>query len=137
MAQTYRTTALRRLGNTLLTPLIRLGVGPRGLHLLSVRGRKTGRLYTTPVNLVLRDGARYLVSPYRRDGWAANARAAGEVELRRGRRRERVRVEELAAAEAQENPITAPYFDAARGADESAFEAEASKHPVFRVRSSE
>jgi hypothetical protein len=70
-----------------------------------------------------------------------NARAAGQVELSRGRRSETVRVKELAPEAAapilkayvDRVPITRPYFDAAPDAPLAAFAAEAPKHPVFRI----
>jgi hypothetical protein len=51
-------------------------------------------------------------------------------------------VEELPAAERapvlaeyiQRVPITAPFFDAPRGAPPEAFASEAARHPVFRLR---
>ncbi len=70
-----------------------------------------------------------------------NARAAGQVELSRGRRSETVRVKELAPEAAapilkayvERVPITRPYFDVAPDAPLAAFAAEAPKHPVFQV----
>jgi deazaflavin-dependent oxidoreductase (nitroreductase family) len=141
MAKEFRYGWLRRLGNALVTPLIKLGVGPSGLHLLSVDGRKSGKTYTTPVNLIRRHGVRYLVSPYGERSWVKNAHAAGEVRLRRGGRQEQQRIRELTPHEAAPvlrayrrlNPVVAPYFEARPGDTEAAFEAEASRHPVFRL----
>jgi hypothetical protein len=70
-----------------------------------------------------------------------NARAAGQVELSRGRHTETVRVKELAPEAAapvlkayvQRVPITRPYFDVTPDAPLAAFAAEAPKHPVFQV----
>ena len=108
-----------------------------------MRGRKSGRIYSTPVRLV-ENGERWLVAPYGEVGWVRNARAAGEVTLRRGRRSETVKIEEISAAGAapvlrqyvQQVAVTRPFFDA--GPDSpleafEAFEAEASHHPVFRL----
>jgi hypothetical protein len=55
----YGVNVPSRLTSAIVTPLIRLGVGPRHLHLLSVAGRRTGRIYETPVSLVERDGRRW------------------------------------------------------------------------------
>jgi hypothetical protein len=74
-------------------------------------------------------------------GWVRNARAAGRVELSRGRRPETVRVRELGSEAAapvlkayvERVPITRPYFDAAPDAPLAAFVAEATRHPVFQV----
>jgi deazaflavin-dependent oxidoreductase (nitroreductase family) len=64
-----------------------------------VRGRKTGAPQSVPVNLLPLDGERYLVAPRGNTQWVRNARAAGEVELRVGRRVERVRLVEVPAAD--------------------------------------
>ena len=140
MAREYRYTPVRRFFNVLMEAALRAGIGPANSRLLMVRGRRTGKDYTTPVNLVLREGQAYLVSPYGERAWVKNARAEGEVTLRRGRTRERRRLEELGTKEAlpvladywQQNAITRPFFDARPGAP--GFEGEAARHPVFRLR---
>lgn len=141
MAASYRPTLLRRLGNVLITPLVRLGVAGKRAHILTVVGRRTGRRHSTPVLLVLEDGRRWLVAPYGERSWVKNARAAGFVELTRGRRTERARIEEVAPAEAAPvlreylrlTRVVAPFFDADRDSPLEAFAAEAARHPVFRV----
>ena len=142
MAERYRLTPPRRLLNAVVTPLARLGVGPANTYVLTVRGRRTGRLYRTPVTLVEHGGELWLVAPYGERSWVRNARAAGWVELRRGRRTTRSDVEELPAAERApilreyvgRVPIVERFFDAPRGAPVEAFAAEAARHPVFRLR---
>jgi deazaflavin-dependent oxidoreductase (nitroreductase family) len=137
----YRLTVPRRLINALVTPLVRLGMGPRHTYLLAVPGRSTGRIYRTPVTLVEDGARRWLVAPYGERNWVKNARAAGYVELRRGRRWERVRVEEVPPGERapvlhtylRQVPFTREFFDAAPGDPVAAFAAEADRHPVFRV----
>jgi deazaflavin-dependent oxidoreductase (nitroreductase family) len=129
------------LTSAIVTPLVRLGIGPRHLYLLSVPGRRTGRRYRTPVSLVQLDGQRWLVAPYGERNWVKNARASGSVELRRGRRTERVRVEDVPPAERApilqaylgQVPFTRGFFDAPPGAPVEAFAAEAHRHPVFRI----
>ena len=140
MAQTYQLTRPRRLINVVIRRLILLGLGGRHTYLLTVRGRKTGHLHSTPVTLV-EDGGRWLVAPYGDVGWVRNARAAGTVTLRRGRRSETVQIEEVGPAEAapvlreylRRVAITRPFFDAGVDSPLEAFEAEASRHPVFRI----
>lgn len=141
MAATYRLGVTRRLVNVLVTALLRAGLGPPRTYLLGVRGRKSGRLLTTPVTLVEEGGRRWLVAPYGEVGWVKNARAAGRVTLRRGRRAETRRIVELGPEEAApvlkryvtEAPITRPFFDARPTSDLAAFRAEAPRHPVFRL----
>ena len=75
------------------------GVSLLGSRVLTVRGRKTGTPQSVPVNLLPLDGERYLVAPRGNTQWVRNARVAGEVELRVGRRVERVRLVEVPAAD--------------------------------------
>jgi deazaflavin-dependent oxidoreductase (nitroreductase family) len=138
----YRLSPGRRLINLVVRPLARLGLtGPR-THLLTVPGRRTGKLWSTPVSIVRDGGERYLVAPYGDRNWVRNARAAGWVELRRGRRRERLAVEELAPAEAvpvlrryyELGRVTRPFFGVTLESSAEEWLAEAPRHPVFRLR---
>ncbi|MDQ3866252.1 MAG: nitroreductase family deazaflavin-dependent oxidoreductase [Actinomycetota bacterium] len=141
MAARYRLTPPRRFLNAALRLALPLGVGPSNTYLLTVPGRRTGRRYTTPVTLVDAGGERWLVAPYGERSWVKNARAAGSVELRRGRSRERFEVAELAPEERARIlrayvecvPLVEKFFDAKRGAPVEAFAAEAARHPVFRL----
>src|SRR5687768_6205066 len=141
MAATFEQTRLRRLGNSLIGPLARLGLAGRRTHVLTVPGRKTGRPRSTPVQLLFLDGERWLVAPYGEGDWVKNARAASAVELTRARKTERVRVDEVGPEEAapvlreylRRTPIVKPYFDATTDSSLEAFAAEATRHPVFRV----
>jgi len=142
VALAYRLSLPRRLANALVTPLVRLGLPPRDAYLLTTIGRRTGRRYTTPVNLVRQGGERWLVAPYGEREWVKNARAAGWVEVRRGRTSRRVEVAELPASErapilqayVRRVPITKKFFDARADGPVEAFAAEAERHPVFRLR---
>jgi hypothetical protein len=106
-----------------------------------VPGRRTGRLHSTPVRVLELDGRPWLVSPYGEVGWVRNARAAGEVTLRRNRHSETVEVTEQGPGEAtpvlrtyiKEESFARPYFDVAFDASDGAIEAEAPRHPVFRI----
>jgi deazaflavin-dependent oxidoreductase (nitroreductase family) len=137
----YGVNVPTRLTSAIVTPLVRLGIGPRHLYLLSVPGRRTGRTYRTPVSLVEWDRRRWLVAPYGERNWVKNARASGSVELRRGRRTELVRVEDvhpsdrapILRAYVRQVPFTRNFFDAAPDAPLEAFAAEAHNHPVLRV----
>ena len=61
-----------------------------------MRGRKTGEMRTTPVNLLTYDGTRYLVAPRGETQWVRNIRAAdGAGELALGRKVEPFRGVEL------------------------------------------
>ena len=125
----------------MMAAMLRRGIGPPEIWLLTTRGRKTGEPRTTPVSLVEIDEIRYLVSPYGTPAWVHNARAAGEVTLQRGRRKDRVRIEELDPHRAgpvlkryvEHERIVRPWFDAHPGDTVDAFVAEAPRHPVFRL----
>ena len=141
MAKTYRMSRATRLMNSLFRVLPRLGLGPSYLHTLTVQGRKTGRLYSTPVDAVEVDGQRWLVAPYGPTDWVRNARATGEVTLSRGGHSEQFRVEEVAPTAAvpvlrnhiTEIKVTRPYFDAGPSSTDEEIAAELPKHPVFRL----
>ena len=75
--------------------LARLGLSPKGLRELRVRGRKTGEWRTVAVNLLELDGARYLVAPRGTTEWVRNIRVAGGGELRVGRRTEEFAIREV------------------------------------------
>lgn len=79
-------SAGERTFNRLFGKLVGIGLGPRYMSLLEVKGRKSGKLYATPVSLVYADGKQFLVAPRGRTQWVRNAEAAGEVTLKRGAR---------------------------------------------------
>ena len=75
--------------------LARHGVSVLGSRVLSVRGRKTGEPRSVPVNLMSFEGERFLVAPRGQTQWVRNLRAAGEGQLRVGRRVEQFKFVEL------------------------------------------
>jgi deazaflavin-dependent oxidoreductase (nitroreductase family) len=95
MATQYRLTRWRRVVNGLVMALLRVGVGPRHTYLLTVRGRRSGTLYSTPVTLAEKADQRWLVAPYGEVAWVRNARVARQVTLSRGRSAATVAVVEL------------------------------------------
>ena len=138
----FRKGPARRAGNALITPLIRAGLVPH-TYLLTTRGRRTGQLHTNPVTLVEHGEQRWLVAPYGAVDWVHNARVAGRVSLRRGRRQLEGSIHELddpheAAPILKEYlSITGPprrYFSAKHDDPIEDFEAEAPTHPVFELR---
>jgi deazaflavin-dependent oxidoreductase (nitroreductase family) len=137
----YRKSLWRRALNALVRPLAKLGLtGPR-THLLVVRGRRSGKPWSTPVSIVRMGQERWLVAPYGERNWVRNARAAGWVELQRGRSRERFAVDELAPEEAvpvlqeyyRRGRVTRPFFSVSLDSPDQAWLAEAPRHPVFRL----
>jgi deazaflavin-dependent oxidoreductase (nitroreductase family) len=139
----YRLSTGRRLINLVVRPLARLGLtGPR-THLLTVPGRRTGRMWSTPISLIDWQGNRYAVAPYGERNWVKNARAAGWVDLRRGRRRERLEVEELSPSEAvpvlqeyyRRSLVTHSFFEVTLASPHEEWLADAPMHPVFLMHS--
>jgi hypothetical protein len=124
--------------------LLRMGLPIGTQHVLSVPGRKTGLLRSTPVSLVTVEGTRYVVSSEGL-GWVKNARAAGWGELLRGRRRERVSLLELPADERgpilrafwhqvpQGRQFISRFFGLPPDAGPDDFEAAAPHCPVFKI----
>jgi len=104
-----RPTLLERAINRAIGSLVSLGLGPAHMRVLEVRGRKSGRLHSLPVDL-LSEGARlYLVAPRGHTEWVRNADVAGEVTLRRGSRSERYRLRAL--SDVEKLPVLKAYLD--------------------------
>jgi deazaflavin-dependent oxidoreductase (nitroreductase family) len=121
--------------------LTRLGLGASYRQLLTVRGRRSGRAYTTPVDVMDIAGRRWLVAAYGPGSWVKNARAAGEVTLSRGGRSRTYHVAEAEPSEAvpvlrrylAEVRVVRPYFDATPDSPDEALLAELPRHPVFAL----
>jgi deazaflavin-dependent oxidoreductase (nitroreductase family) len=141
VGEVYRFGFMRRLANMAVRFGVRTGIAPKRFWLLTVRGRKTGTLHSTPVIVLTQGGDRWLVAPYGERAWVKNARAARQVSLSRGRRRETLRVEEVGAIPAapilkqyvSDVPITRRFFTVTPGAPLADFVKEAPRHPVFRL----
>jgi deazaflavin-dependent oxidoreductase (nitroreductase family) len=86
--------------NPLAMRLLRRGrlMGPNTL--LTVRGRKSGEMRTTPVALVELDGRRWIIGTFGETNWVRNLRAAAEGIIAVGDRREAVQARELSPDEA-------------------------------------
>ncbi len=85
--------------NRVIVALQRLGMAFGPMRLLSVPGRKSGQLRTTPVSPLTVDGRRYLIAVFDGAEWVKNARASGWGILARGRKQERVALVELSVEE--------------------------------------
>jgi deazaflavin-dependent oxidoreductase (nitroreductase family) len=102
-------TAVERVFNRVFGFLVGLGLGFSHNYLLQVRGRKSGKLYSTPIDLLELGGKRFLVAPRGRTQWVRNAEAAGEVTLKKGRLRQRFRLRPIPDADKPE--ILKSYLD--------------------------
>ena len=133
----------KKVFNPLISFATRLGLSMRGSRVLAVAGRKSGKIYTTPVNPLEFGGARYLVAPRGLTGWVRNIRVSGAGELRLGRKKEQIRVTELADADKPAilraylkiwKSETAKFFGLSDDASEDDLRRIAPDHPVFRIQ---
>lgn len=133
----------RNVFNRTVAGLTRIGISVYGSHILVVRGRTSGLPRTVPVNVLTYNGARYLVAPRGTTQWVRNLRAAGEGELRLGRRTERFRATEIDDADKTEVLRfylkrwaweVGTFFDGVGAkAPEGELNRIAPDHPIFRV----
>ena len=56
-------SAVEKIFNRVFGFLVGLGLGFSYNYLLEVRGRKSGKLYSTPIDLLKLNGKTYLVAP--------------------------------------------------------------------------
>jgi deazaflavin-dependent oxidoreductase (nitroreductase family) len=127
--------------NAIFAFLTRRGWGKAYRHLLTVEGRRSGRRYSVPVDVMAIEDKRYVVAPYGEVGWVRNVRAAGRAWLSRGGRTDEIRVRELSPSESvpvlrryhEEVPVTRPYFDVTAASSDADFEVEATRHPSFEI----
>jgi deazaflavin-dependent oxidoreductase (nitroreductase family) len=113
-----------------LNPLLmKLGLAPT----LAVRGRTSGQWRTVPVNVLVLDGSRYLVSARGETDWVQNLRAAGGGELRKGSRVLPFTATEL--PDEQKPPLIQAYRDRWNYQVSAYFKAlpDPADHPVFRI----
>jgi deazaflavin-dependent oxidoreductase (nitroreductase family) len=138
-----RPTAFEAAFNRLVGWLVGLGLMPANFYVLEVAGRKSGRIYSTPVDLLSHGGRTYVVAPRGETQWVRNARASGVVTLRRGRTSERHTLRELGDDEKPE--ILKAYLDAYKrqvqrffpleaGSPAAAFRPLAARYPAFELR---
>jgi deazaflavin-dependent oxidoreductase (nitroreductase family) len=121
--------------------MTRVGAGASYRQILTVAGRRTGRLYSTPVDVLEVGGERWLVSGYGPTSWVRNVRASGEVTLRRGRRSAKFEVDEadertavpVLRAYIEKIRVTRPYFDARPDSSDAEVAADLQRHAVFRL----
>ena len=118
--------------------MLRRGLRIGSQYLLSVRGRKSGQVRSTPISIATIDGSRYIVAAFSEAAWVRNVRAAGAGTLRRGRNVEHVHLVELPVEE--RGPVLRGFLQQVRGgvrffgsADPDVVVAAADRYPVFRL----
>lgn len=100
-------SSFEKIFNRSLGIIAALGLGPSYVYQLRVKGRKSGKLYSTPVSLLEIEGKQFLVAPRGRTQWMRNAEVAGEVVLKR-RSARRFRLRPL--AEPEKAPVLKTYL---------------------------
>jgi len=137
-----RPSLTERIFNRLFAIAIGFGVGLGHNYVVEVRGRKSGRIFSTPIDLLEAGGRRYLVAPRGDTNWVRNARAAGRVTLRKGHQSDDFAVREVGPAERPELlkayldrfALTVQrYFPIPRGSPASDFAPIAERYPVFEL----
>jgi deazaflavin-dependent oxidoreductase (nitroreductase family) len=135
-------TSGERFFNRAFGLLVGLGLGLPHNYLVQVRGRKSGKIYSTPIDLLEVGGKRYLVAPRGRTQWVRNAEAASEVTLKKGRTRLDYRIRpipdvgkpELLKAYLDRFKTTVQrYFPVPAGSPPQAFAEVAGSYPVFEL----
>jgi deazaflavin-dependent oxidoreductase (nitroreductase family) len=135
-------SAVERIFNQLWGFLVGLGLGFSYNYLLQVRGRKSGKLYSTPIDLLEINGRRFLVAPRGRTQWVRNAEASGEVALKKGSLRQVFGLRPLSGEE--KLPILKTYLESFKaevqryfpiqaGSPPEAFRAVAENYPAFEL----
>ena len=130
--------------NKLVAFLTRLGISVLGSRVLEHRGRTTGELHHTPVNVLTLAGTEYLVAPRGETQWVRNVRhSGGHLVLILGRRRRICTVTELEPADSIEvlraylrkwKFETGMFFEGITpDAADDEWLAVASRHPVFAI----
>jgi deazaflavin-dependent oxidoreductase (nitroreductase family) len=135
-------SSVERLFNRLFGVLVGLGLGLPHNYLLQVRGRKSGRLYSTPVNVLVRGGKRFLVAARGYTQWVRNAQAMGEVSLKKGLRSEMFGLRAIPDEEKPEilkayldqfKTTVQRYFPVPSGSPADGFRPLTARYPVFEL----
>ena len=135
-------TAIERAFNTFFGFLVGLGLGMKNNYLLQVRGRKSGKIYSSPINLLEIDGKRFLVAPRGRTQWVRNAEAAGEVMLKKGSFRQNFELRPVPDVDKPRllkkyldsfKTTVQRYFPVPAGSEPQAFVRLAANYPVFEL----
>jgi deazaflavin-dependent oxidoreductase (nitroreductase family) len=135
-------TALERAFSKIFGFLVGMGLGFSYNYLLQVKGRKSGKIYSTPIDLLERGGKRFLVAPRGRTQWVRNAEAAGEVTLKKGSQRQQFKLRALSDQEKPEilkgyldqfKREVQTYFPVPAGSPVEAFRELVENYPAFEL----
>src|ERR1700753_520285 len=119
-----------------------LGLAPSFIYLLEVRGRKSGKLFRCPVNLMEVGGKQILVAPRAHPQWARTPEPATEILLKRASFRKSFSLRPI--ADADKPPLLKEYLDRyssavkkffpiPAGSPPESFRPIAANYPVFEL----
>jgi hypothetical protein len=134
--------AVERSFGQILVILVRIGLIRGHFHVLEIRGRRSGRTISLPVDPIEFGGQLYLVCARGNANWVRNARSAGEIALVRALCRRRYAVRELPPG--MRPPVLKAYLDrfatevqrffpVPKGSPVEAFGDLAPRYPVFEL----
>jgi deazaflavin-dependent oxidoreductase (nitroreductase family) len=135
-------STMERFFNRVFGFVVGLGWGFSYNYLLQVRGRKSGKIYSTPIDLLELDGKRFLVAPRGHTQWVRNAQAAGEVTLKKGSKRQKFGLRALTDQEKPEilkayldrfRREVQTYFPVPAGSPEESFRELVADYPAFEL----
>src|ERR1700722_14608365 len=135
-------TKIERIFNRFFGFAVGLGWGFSHNYLLQVRGRKSGKIYSTPIDLLELGGKRFLVAPRGHTQWVRNAEAAGEVTLKKGSKRQKFGLRALSDQEKPEilkayldqfRREVQTYFPVPAGSPVEAFRELVQSYPAFEL----
>jgi deazaflavin-dependent oxidoreductase (nitroreductase family) len=122
--------------------LTSLGLGPSYSFQLQIEGRKTGKLYSTPVNVLRYREQLYLVGTRGHTQWSRNALVANKITLKRGRISIRFRLRAVTDAEKPEilqayltrfSWMVGRFFPVPPASPVAEFAPIAARYPVFEL----
>jgi deazaflavin-dependent oxidoreductase (nitroreductase family) len=133
---------VERIFNKVYGFAVGLGLGSSYNYLLQVRGRKSGKIFSTPIDLLELGGKRFLVAARGRTQWVRNAEAAGEITLKKGKSRQWFRLRALSDQEKPEilkayldrfKSEVQRFFEVPAGSPVEAFAEVVASHPAFEL----
>lgn len=135
--------------NAIVKLLTKMGVPLGTIHVLTIRGRTSGQLRSTPVSPLEVGGRRFVIAGLAQSSWAKNARAAGQGTLSNGRGTEEIDLAEVTDPDLRSRVMVAFPTEVPHGvqffiriglvnsADPAEFAAASDRVAVFEIRQSD
>jgi deazaflavin-dependent oxidoreductase (nitroreductase family) len=138
----YQQTPLEGIFNQFFGWLVGMGLGLPHNYLVQIRGRKTGRIRSTPISVLSYKSKLFLIAGRGYTQWVRNAQAAGELTLKKGRVRLEFRLRLVPDEEKPEilkayldrfKRTVQRYFPVPADSPLEAFTALTNRYPVFEL----